>query len=203
MFHCQQEESLKQSQRGLQSPGNPGLTLQTMKTWSQFSKHNTPETGDGLYKIDEETPSLPLCCPSGLRLCSGAGPSPSGHPAPDPSTRFSLTWMVSPVPKWLPSLPPNETPARSLPACPHQLCQELREPRAPPDHPPQMPCVQPEAIGSTHSNEAEKTTAMKQVGELDEATITVSSVAVTQKVSLEEVGERIKWPARAREVFLQ
>lgn len=69
--------------------------------------------------------------------------------------------------------------------------------------PPQMPHIQPEAIGSTHSNEAEKTTAMKQVGELDEATITVSSVAVTQKVSLAAVGERIKWPARARKVFLQ
>lgn len=65
--------------------------------------------------------------------------------------------------------------------------------------PPQMPRVQPEAIGSTHRNETEKTT----VGELDEATITVSSVAVTQKVSLAEVGERIKWPARARKVFLQ
>lgn len=65
-----------------------------------------------------------------------------------------------------------------------------------------MPHVQPEAIGSTHCNEAEKTTAMKQVGELDEATITVSSVAVTQKVSLAAVG-KIKWPARARKVFLQ
>lgn len=66
-----------------------------------------------------------------------------------------------------------------------------------------MPHVQLEAIGSTHSNEAEKTTAKKQVSEPDEATITVSSVAVTQKVSLAEVGERIKWPARARKVFLQ